>query len=144
MTKKVVGLYELITGVFGVIFLIYSVFIKNKVALSEGILLQVVLGVALFGFLAYAGYGLLNGLKNAEKFSMAIQAFQIPLLFLPSYIYKFSAASFLIVGIKNGHFNWVASSQPINYTIAMNYSDDIVVMVYIVPIIILLALIKSK
>lgn len=144
MTRKIVGLYELITGVFGVILILASFLTKGKAAGFESVFLQLILGVILYAFLAYAGYGLLNGLRNAKRYSLALQAFQIPLLFMPAYIYKFSAAAFLAVGIKNGQFNYVGSVRPIDYAISMNPTNDVVYMVYIIPIIILLALIKSK
>ncbi len=162
MTKKIVGLYELTTGVFGVILIIANLFTKGKMGGSESIILQAILGVVLYAFLAYAGYGLLNGLKNAKRYSMALQAFQIPLLIMPAYIYKFSAAAFFSIGIKGANFNvnelfhgiafqgsigkllYVGTFQPIDYAITMNPTSNTAYMVYVVPIIILLALLKIK
>jgi hypothetical protein len=57
MTKKIIGLYQLITGVMGAIIIFASLLNTSaaKVALP-----QKVAGVVLFGLLAWAGYGLIN------------------------------------------------------------------------------------
>lgn len=144
MKKRIIGLYELVTGVFGVIIIIANYISKGKEVLqSEGILLQIILGVLLFAFIAYAGYGLLNNMKNARKYSMFIQAVQIPLIGMPAFVYKFTAAGFLAVGINNGKFSYFMNLQPIDFAIAGNFTNDTFLMIYIVPAIILYGLIKK-
>lgn len=145
MTKKLIGLYELITGVFGVLLILVNYLTKGRdVITSEGIVQQIVLGVVLFGFVAYAGYGLLNQKKNALRYSMILQAFQIPLVYTSSIIYKFTAAGFLAIGIKNGSLSFLKSLQPIDFIISSNHGPDQLYMFYIVPLILLVALIRIK
>lgn len=145
MKKKIIGLYELITGVFGVIIILANYVTKGMDFIkSEGVIQQIILGVILFSFIAYAGYGLLNNMKNARKYSMFLQAMQIPLLGMSTYIYKFTAAGFLAIGIENGKFSYFLSYQPIDFTVAANVSNNTFYMIYIVPAIILYGLIKMK
>ena len=145
MTKKIIGLYELITGIFGVILILANYLTKGKAVFSSAqVIQQIILGVLLFGFLAYAGYGLLNNLKNARRYSMALQAFQIPLFYFSGLIYKFTAAGFFSVGLQNGKFAFNWSFQPIDFIVASNSTDTRMYMIYIVPIIILYGLSKVK
>jgi hypothetical protein len=145
MTKKLIGLYELITGIFGVLLILVNYLTKGReVITSEGVIQQIVLGVILFGFVGYAGYGLLNQKKNALRYSMILQAFQIPFVYTSSIIYKFTAAGFLAIGVKNGSFSFLKSFQPIDFIISSNPGADQLYMIYLVPLILLIALIRIK
>ncbi len=145
MTKKLIGLYELITGIFGVLLILVNYLTKGKeVITTQGVIQQIILGVVLYGFVAYAGYGLLNQKKNALRYSMALQAFQIPMIYTSSIIYKFTAAGFVAIGIKNGSLSFLKSLQPIDFIISSNHSTDQLYMIYIVPLILLIALFRIK
>lgn len=145
MTKKLIGLYQLITGIFGVILILFNYLSKGKAVLaSEGVIQQIFLGVILYGFLAYAGYGLLNRKKNALRFSKALQAFQIPLIYTSTIIYKFTAAGFLALGIKNGKFALNYNVQPIDFIVNTNHSADQMYMLYVLPVVFLVLLIRIK
>lgn len=141
MTKKIIGLYQLITGIFGAVIIIASLFSKGY---NSDILAQVVAGVALFGLLAWAGYGLLNNTKNALKYSRILQALQIISFTLSGTVYKFTAAAFIVFGIKNGKFTYGIGDQLIDFTLANTHSNDTIVVFYLIPIILLYGLIKLK
>jgi hypothetical protein len=138
-------LYQLITGIFGVILILFNYISKGKAVLtSEGVIQQIFLGVILYAFLAYAGYGLLNRKKNALRFSKALQAFQIPMVYTSSIIYKFTAAGFFALGFKNGSFAFNYTVQPIDFIVSTNHTPNQMYMIYILPVIFLILLMRIK
>lgn len=141
MTKKIIGLYQLITGIFGGVIVITSLFSHGY---QPELLPQTVAGVILFSLLAWAGYGLLNNLKNALKYSRILQALQIIAFSLSGTIYKFTAAAFVWFGINNSKFNYGIGDQFTHFEIANTKSTDTSITIYVIPIIILYALIRLK
>jgi hypothetical protein len=141
MTKKIIGLYQLITGVFGAILVIASLLSSDNFA---AVIMQKVAGVALFAFLAWAGYGLINQKKNALKYSKLLQALQMVSFTFGGTLYKFTAAGFIALGIKNGQFTYGLSLRPIDFAIAQVPGNDFAFIIYVFPIIILLALLQLK
>ncbi len=145
MTKRLIGLYQLITGIFGVILLLYSAYSKGSAALrSQSFLILIIVGVLLYGLLAWSGYGLLNNLKNARRYSMLLQAFQVPFVGISGILYKFSAAGFIYLGLKNGKFVFDLSVQPINFEISANAANNSVFMLCLIPAVLLYGLSKVK
>ena len=79
MTRKIIGLYQLITGVFGVILILFNAMAKSgSIFKSQQAIIVLIIGLLFFGLLTWSGYGLLNNLRNARKYSMFLQAVQIP------------------------------------------------------------------
>jgi hypothetical protein len=141
MTKKIIGLYQLITGVFGAIIILANIL---STGLNSGVLPQIIAGVVLYGLLAWTGYGLLNDLKNALKYSRLIQSLQIVSFTIGGTLYKFTASAFIAFGIKNGHFTYGIGLQPIDFAITSVPGNDFVLIIYLVPIILLWGLMKIK
>ncbi len=141
MTKKIIGLYQLITGVMGAIIIFASLLNTSaaKVALP-----QKVAGVVLFGLLAWAGYGLINKKRNALKYSRILQALQVISFSIGGTLYKFTAAGFIALGIKNGSFTWGISAQPIDFAITSIQNTSFSLIVYLVPLLILIGLLRVK
>lgn len=145
MTKKLIGLYQLITGVFGLVLILFSAMTKGaELFQSQNAIVLIVVGVLLFGLLAWAGYGLLNDIKKAKLYSMFLQAIQIIYIAIPGMLYKFTSAGFISLGFKQGNFALDLSFQPIHFDITSNTLNQQVYAVYIIPIIILFGLIKMK
>ena len=142
MKKKLIGLYELISGIFGLILLIASSIKKID---SIELFFQALLGVIMFAGVAYAGNGLLNNKKRGVKQSIIAQAFQILAIQISGMYYKFTGAAFLAVSYtKTGGLRLISSVQPIDYTISKIASTDLSITIYILPIILLLLLLKEK
>ena len=56
MTKKIIGLFQLITGIFGSVIVLANLFSKGfDIDTLSAILPQILAGVVLFGLLAWAG-----------------------------------------------------------------------------------------
>lgn len=141
MKKKLIGLYELISGIFGVILLIASSIKKID---SVELFFQALLGVIMFAGVAYAGNGLLNNKKRGVKHSIIAQAFQILAFQVSGMFYKFSGAAFFAVTYtKSTGIKLFTSLQPVDYTISKITSTDIRLTIYILPIIFLLLLLKE-
>ena len=142
MKKKLIGLYELISGIFGVILLIAS---SVKKIDSVELFFQLLLGVLMFAGVAYAGNGLLNNKKRGVKHSKIAQAFQILAIQVSGMFYKFTGAAFLaITYTKTTGVKLLTSAQPIDYTISKIAQTDLKITLYILPIILLLLLLKEK
>lgn len=145
MTRSIIGIYELITGLFGIIILLANYFLMDQEIINlNAIFQQVFLGVVLYAVQAYAGFGLLNNKPKAIKFSIAIQILQVPMLYLPDYIYKFTSSGFLAIGIKDNRLSYIAALKPIDYTIGINYSSSPMIMVYLAPLLILWGLYRIR
>jgi hypothetical protein len=145
MVKKLIGLYQLITGIFGIIIIVVNYLGKNTELINSEILSsQVVTGVLLYGLLAWMGYGLLNDYSKAKTFSIFLQTIQIPIIFSEGVIYKFTSAGYISIGISNNEFAYRAALQPIDFSILTNSGTERIYMVYLIPVILLIGLIKSK
>lgn len=145
MTKKLIGLYQLITGVFGVLLIAFNYFTKKNVDITSGIImLQIVVGILFYGTIAWAGYGLLNKLRNAKKISLLMQALQIPAVAFSGLLYKATAGAFFAVGIENGKFAFNLDLSVIDFLITPNYANERFIMIYLVPVLILYGLSKTK
>lgn len=144
MTKKLIGLYQLITGLFGVIIILASLFSNSNSGYLSAILPQIIAGTVLYGLLAWTGYGLLNKIKNSLKYSRIMQALQIVSFTIGGTMYKFSAAGFIKFGLKDGGFTWGIGLQPIDFAITSVPGNDFSIIIYLVPIILLWGLLRIK
>ena len=97
MKEKLIGLYQLITGIFGAILLAFS--IPKAIKVPEMLPLYL-LGLALFVGVAYAGYALLNKLKHAVTISIWAQALQILGFSYSGVQYLFTGSAFLSLAYK--------------------------------------------
>jgi hypothetical protein len=145
MAKRFVGIYQLVTGLFGLLIVLLNYFGKNAAIMnSQTITSQVFTGVLLYGLLAWMGYGLYNEYPKARIVSIVLQGMQIPVIFSSGIMFKFTSSGFLSVGIKNGSFSFSHTLQPVDFCILSNYGSERIYMVYIIPIVFLLVLIKNK
>lgn len=156
MKNKLIGLFELITGIFGAIILIVAAW-GNVKGVDE--FFQVVLGVIMFGGVAYAGNGLLNNKKKGVKHSIIAQAFQVVAFQVSGMYYKFTGAAFLTLKLSKGALsdNAVFMLKLGNHKLSLLFNDKIIdftiakintgifsISIYLIPLILLLILLKSK
>ena len=113
MTRKIIGLYQLITGVFGVILILFNAMSKSSAIFkSQQAIVVLIIGLLFFGLLTWSGYGLLNNLKNARKYSMFLQAVQIPWIAIKGLVFNLSAAGFIALGWFNNKAAIEISLEP--------------------------------
>lgn len=138
MKNKIIGLYQLVTGVYGAILVFYRLigeFSDKNIEVHYSNFL----GVLLFAGVAYAGYAMINKMRQAVKWSMIAQAVQIIGFSTGSVVYYFSGSAFISLAIPSKN---VIHSQM--ETIAFQFgsiSADPKVNIYFIPIIIVLILI---
>lgn len=145
MTRKIIGLYQLITGVFGVILILFNAMAKSGfIFKSQQAIIVLIIGLLFFGLLTWSGYGLLNNLRNARKYSMFLQAIQIPWIAIKGLVFNLSAAGFVSIGWFKGKSAIELSLQPIHFDLSSNPLGEQTFMFYIIPAIILYGLIKMK
>lgn len=145
MTRKIIGLYQLITGIFGIILILFNAMDKSgSIVNSQQAIIVLVIGLLFFGLLTWSGYGLMYNLRNAIKYSMFLQAVQIPWVAINGLVFNLSAAGFVSVGWHKGKGAVELSLQPIHFDLSSNALEQENFMFYIVPAILLYALVKLK
>ncbi len=138
MKYKLIGLYELITGVFGVLLLVFSI---GKVFDDKSAIPALILGLILYAGTAYAGYALLNNLRNGIKYSIISQVLQSVSFVGRGAHYLFTASAFLSLEYKQD-LQLDFQIAPIAYDIS-KVSDFIPfeLIIYIVPVVLAVLLI---
>jgi len=141
MKNKLIGIYELITGVTGILLLLFS-FFRELLNDSKGIFPSFILGIILFGMLTYSGFALIRKKIHGRKYSIALQAVQIFSFIYAGTKYLFSASAFLSVVINNGiHFKF----NPDIIAYSVERVPELLpfeLRIFIVPVIILILLIS--
>ena len=142
MKIKLIGLYQLITGVFGFILIAANI---TKVFKSIDVLFTFLVGLLLFAGVAYSGYALLNSLKNAVKYSIWAQALQIISVTAGGIQYLFTGSAFLFVLFSKSNITIKSQIEPIAYNIS-DVSDFLPFefRLYLIPIILILLLTLNK
>lgn len=140
MKHKLIGLYQLITGIFGVILLIFK-FIQginaNHTVLTD------LLGILLFAGVAYAGYGLLNKISKAVQYSFWAQALQILSFTFGKVHYLFAGSYFLSIGY-NEKLGIDLLNKLIDFDISVHsINSPLEIKIFIVPVILVFLLAKK-
>lgn len=141
MKIKLIGLYQLITGIFGFILIAANI---TKVFKSMDVFFTFIVGLILFAGLAYSGYALLNSLRNAVKYSIWAQALQIVSFTSSGIQYLFSGSAFLYLRYAKS-LAIEAQIEPIAYNISgVSNLVPFELRIYIIPIILVLLLVTNK
>jgi hypothetical protein len=141
MKTKLIGLYQLITGIFGFILIASNV---TKVLKSFEVFFTFFIGLLLFAGVAYSGYALLNSLRNAVKYSIWAQALQIISFTTGGIQYLFSGSAFLYL-LFSKNFAIEAQIEPIAYNISgVSNLLPFELRIFIIPIIIVILLSRNK
>jgi hypothetical protein len=142
--RKAIGIFQLVTGLFGIIILVFNAFALGvEVYNQNAFMLQLFLGVFLYGSLAWAGYSLINNYKKAFRMSVSIQLIQIPAFAIEGLYYKFSASAFLFAGYGKEFF-FKAGLKPIDYALSANQMNEHFFGIYIFPLVLFIILIISR
>lgn len=137
MKHKLIGLYQLITGIFGFILIAANI---NKVFKSAETFISFILGLLLFAGVAYSGYALLNSFRNAVKYSILAQTLQVISFTAGNIQYLFSGSAFLFILFK-GNIIIKSQIEPIAYNISR--VSDLVhaeLRIFLIPILLILLL----
>lgn len=141
MKFKLIGIFELITGIFGVILLLFNIM---KVLENKDILITYFLGLALYSGVALAGYSLYNDFKNAARYSIWVQAFQVLGFTYGSAQYLFTGSAFLTLVIKKG-IDFQMQLSPIAFNISSDsYALPLEIKIFLVPVLLIILLLIKK
>ncbi len=145
MKTKLIGLYELITGVFGFIINLYTMIVNFSAVLnSVSAFFSFLLALILFGGMTYAGYALLNNLKGGHKYSVWAQTLQVVGFSFGGIQYLFTSSAFLYISLLSG-LQIGYSFQPIDYGIfRVSEVAPGFLHIYILPIVFLVLLLTGK
>ena len=134
MKQKIIGLYQLITGIFGVILLLFSV---SAILENPGRIFTYVLGLLLFSGVAYSGYALINNFKNGVKYSIIAQALQVISITFIGIRYLFTGSAFLAIVIGEG-IHIKSQIAPIAYSISLvSPFESFEIKIFVVPVILI-------
>ena len=143
MKYKLIGIYQLITGIFGVIILLFVAATKIPGRETQ-IIPSFALGLILYGGIIYAGFSLLKQLKHGRKYSLWVQGLQIVGFTYNGVQYLFTGSAFLSLIISNG-LHIQTRLALIDYNIEkVSLLLPFEVKIFIVPVILLLLLLKRK
>jgi len=143
MKHKLIGVYQLITGIFGVLLILVNI---GKAFENSDIAFTVFLGLILFIGLTYSGYALFNDQRNSLKYSMIIQALQSISIIYGGTQFLFSGSAFLSCVIRASSYNFHYQISPIDFNISqVSTSIPLEIRIFVVPILIIVLLaIKRK
>ena len=141
MKHKLIGLYQLITGIFGFILIAINI---TKAFKSIDVFFTLIIGLLLFAGVAYSGYALLNSLRNAVKYSIWAQALQIVSFTSSGVQYLFTGSAFLYLQLtKSIALN--AQMEPIAYNISgVSNLLPFELRVYFIPLLLVILLVANK
>ncbi len=142
MKIKLIGLYQLITGIFGFILIAVNI---TKVFKSVDVFFTFLIGLLLFAGVAYSGYALLNSLKNAVKYSIWAQALQVISFTTGGVQYLFTGSAFLFVQFTKSNIELKSQIEPIAYNISdVSGLIPFEFRIYLIPIVLILLLTLNK
>ncbi len=142
MKRKLIGLYELITGVFGFILVFSNI---GKVLSDMELFFSFILGLILFGGLTFSGYALINKIKGGYRYSLLLQGLQSVSFVYSGVYYLFSGSAFMAVSYSLGQWSFEYQLSPIAYSVTkVSQGLSTEVNIYIVPIIILALLFTER
>lgn len=136
MKEKIIGLYQLITGIFGVILLVFNI---QNVLSSFSLIFLMVIGLLLFAATAYAGYALINNLKNGVKYSIILQAIQSVGFIFGGLQYKFTCSAFLALAFGSGKI-FQFQISPLAFSISYAPETSANLIIYLIPLLFILLL----
>lgn len=141
MKHKLIGLYQLITGIFGFIFILVEI---TKAFKSVSFFFTFLIGLLLFAGVAYTGYALINSLKNAVKYSILAQALQVVSFTVGGIQYLFSASNYVYLLLQN-NITIQFQDKIIEYNIsAVSDLLPTEVRIYIIPLLFVILLSINK
>jgi hypothetical protein len=142
MKYKLIGLYELVTGLFGVLLILIN---SGKAFATVELFFSFVLGLGLYAYVALAGYQLLNHRKQGVLHSIVAQAIQILKLFVPGFMWVFTGSAFIELAFNNTGIHLYSQLAPIDYKLIVNpLLTTFEVGVFLVPAILVVILAIDK
>lgn len=142
MKYKLIGIYELVTGIFGAVLLIF-ITLQKILEKSTQVLPSALLGLLLFLGLAFSGYGLIKKKKYGRKYSLWLQGLQIIGFTFNSIQYIFTTSAFLALVIDST-IHVQTKLALIDYNIdRVSVLFPLEIRIYILPVILLLLLLKK-
>jgi hypothetical protein len=142
MRYRLIGIYELITGIFGLIliFMHIGIILAHKEDFNSFLP-----GVVLFGGSIFAGYALYKGYNNAIKYSILLQILQSFSFTIKGYHYLFTCGAFLSVVITKNGLRLSSQIGPVDYLISkVEPLLQTEIRLFAVPLIFLIILLLKK
>jgi hypothetical protein len=129
---KLIGVYQLITGIFGSILVLFNF---GFVLHNSEVFPYFLIALTLFAGTAIAGYFLLMGNKKAVGYSIVSQAFQSIAFIFSGSQYLFTCAAFFAVAFNAQGIHFESKLTPIAYQInTVLTSAAIDIKLFLVPL----------
>ena len=143
MKEKIIGLYQLITGVFGIILLVFNI---QKTLASTSLIFLLIVGLSVHSDLLLRGarfHTIEILLSMGIKYSLILQGIQSVGFILGGIQYKFTCAAFLSLVFGSGDF-FRFQISPLSYSISYAPDTSATMIIYVVPLIFILLLLPKK
>jgi hypothetical protein len=139
---KLIGLYEIITGIFGFILVFLNI---GWIHVHKENFNTFISGLALYAGSVFAGYALFKGFKNTKKYSVWLQSLQSFSFICKGYQYLFTGGAFLSIVYNSNGISIHCQATPIDYLIAQvsTYIHP-EVKLFIIPICFLIILLLKR
>ena len=135
---RLIALYEMITGVFGVILIISSVASKG----TDWNKAIVLLGIVIYAFIAYSGYALMYQPVRGAKLSAIAQAVQAIKLSFEGFTWVSTASAYVFIGYSEKGINLLMDVKVIDFYVGNIGKQEI--NIYLVPLILIILLLWKK
>ena len=135
---KIVGIYELIVGLFGVVLLGFDFDAHKYVSFSSLILFLIVGGYFLFSL--YAGFKLFFETENKIRLSFITQYFQIPLILTANFGYMLYVGAFALIRIVDTGLNFKFGFSCYYIISMISQSKEFFIGINLFPILIIILL----
>jgi len=142
MKNKSIGIYQLITGIFGILLIILNIGIAIE---NSEIRFTIFLGVVLFSGLAISGYTLIKDYKNSANYAIVAQAMQVFGIVYNGSQYLFTGSAFLSLIYANKGISFNYQILPIAYNIStVSGALPFEMKIFVVPLIFIILLFLKK
>jgi hypothetical protein len=141
MKYRLIGIYELFIGIFGVLLLLLNL---GRLFEDRSVSIPFFLGITLYIGLAAAGYLLMKQENQGIKYSVWVQILQSISITYAGKQYLFTASAYLAVVIQK-NIQLKAQIQPVNFNISeVSSLFPFELRIYIIPLLIIILLLTGR
>lgn len=139
-TFKWIGIYEVVSGMFGILLIIYAILVTTEIV-EKNIVLMAVIGFLFYTLNVVAGVFLYQKNRIGVYLSIFVQILQLFSFSTETIKYTFCSGSFFGYGINNGTFTLKVEIFYVEYLLTFSNNMSPYFLVNFIPLIFLVLLI---
>lgn len=142
-TFKWIGIYEVVSGMFGILLIIYAILVTTEIV-EKKIVLMAVIGFLFYTLNVVAGVFLYQKRKIGIYLSIFAQILQLFSFSTETIKYTFCSGSFFGYGINNGIFSLKVELFYVEYVLTFSNNMNTYFLVNFIPLTFLILLIVKR